>query len=421
MFTLRGWILNLCLVIGPLPLMANEAELITKPDTERKADTSWDVNETHGPSFEQIIDTREGTWMNLDVSPDGQMIAFDLLGDLYLMPIEGMKPKEPESLIHLTSGMAWDMQPRFSPDGKTLVFTSDRTGDNQRGGDNIWTIDIASGALNQISQETFRLYNNPEWSPDGAYIVARKHFTSRRSLGAGEIWMLHRSGVSGGAHEGVQLTSRNNEEKDVNEPTFSPCGTYLYYSEDVTPGKTFEYDKDSNGQIYVIHRLELETGKRETFIDGPGGACRPTPSPDGRKIAFVRRTDGKSGLYLMDISSGAVDLLYDDLERDMQETWAIHGVYPGYAWTPDGTSLVFWARGKIRRLDVNDGSVVEIPFHVRDTRQVTEPLRFPVEVAPESFPVRMLRWVEVSPSGDQVAYQALGHIYIKNLPEGTPR
>jgi Tol biopolymer transport system component/imidazolonepropionase-like amidohydrolase len=411
------------MVFGLVTLGSANAEDAGTATTEgtREEKAAWNVDSGLGPHFEQIIDTREGTWMNLDVSPDGKWIAFDLLGDLYLMPIEGMPNDDRDSLIHLTSGVAWDMQPRFSPDGKTLAFTSDRTGKNERGGDNIWTIDIESGILHQITQETFRLFNNPDWSPDGEYIVARKHFTSRRSLGAGEMWMFHKSGVEGGAHAGVQLTSKNNEQKDVNEPVFSPDGEYLYYSEDATPGGSFEYDKDSNGQIYVVHRLELKTGERETFIDGPGGACRPAPSPDGKNIAFVRRHDGKSALHLMDVASGAVHMVYDDLERDMQETWAIHGVYPGYSWTPDGKSIVFWARGKIKQLNLSDQSVTEIPFHIRDTRDVSEPVRFSMDVAPETFPVKMLQWVQVSPQGDRVAYQALGHIYIKDLPDGTPR
>lgn len=421
MIRLKKW--NTFLTLGlSILITAHAAESdVSSADDAQEEKEAWNVDTGLGPHFEQIIDTREGTWMNLDVSPDGHWIAFDLLGDIYLMPFEGMPNDNQENLIHLTSGPAWDMQPRFSPDGKYLVFTSDRTGKNERGGDNIWTIEIESGTLNQITQETFRLFNNPDWSPDGEYIVARKHFTSRRSLGAGEMWMFHRSGVAGGAHGGVQLTSKNNDQKDVNEPVFSPDGKYLYYSEDATPGATFEYDKDSNGQIYVVHRLELETGDRETFINGPGGACRPAPSPDGKTIAFVRRNDGKSALYLFDVESGAVQMIYDDLERDMQETWAIHGVYPGYSWTPDGESIVFWARGTIKRLQLSDRSVIDIPFHIRDTRQVAEPVRFSVDVAPDTFSIKMLQWVQVSPKGDRVAYQALGHIYIKDLPDGTPR
>ena len=113
-----------------------------------------------------------------------------------------------------------------------------------------------------MSQETYRLVNGPEWTPDGQGIVARKHFTSRRSLGSGEMWLYHVSGVEGGVSEGIQLTERPTDEKDVNEPVFSPDGRYLYFSEDRSPGSSFEYSKDSNQQIYVIRRLDLETGVR---------------------------------------------------------------------------------------------------------------------------------------------------------------
>ena len=313
------------------------------------------------------------------------------------------------------------MQPRFSPDGRWVAFTSDRTGKNGRGGDNLWIMDLQGENLTQVTQETFRLINGAAWSPDGDYLVARKHYSSRRSLGAGEMWMYHRSALASGASEGVQLTERPNDQKDVNEPIFSPDGKYLYYSQDVTPGDSFEYDKDSNQQIYVVKRLELATGRTETFISGPGGACRPTPSPDGKTIAFVRRVGAKTGLHLFDVASGGVRLVYDALERDMQEAWAIHGVYPTFAWTPDGKHIVAWAKGQIRKIDVATSEATTIPFHIQDTREVVESLRFPVAAAPDEFDVRMLRWVEVSPQGDQVVYQALGHLYVRDLPSGEPR
>ena len=183
--------------------------------------------------------------------------------------------------------------------------------------------------LRQVTNETFRLLNGPDWSPDGKYLVARKHFTSRRSLGAGEMWLYHRDALSLNATAGVRLTSRPDDQKDVNEPTFSPDGKYLYYSQDVSPGNTFQYNKDSNQQIYAIQRLDLARGETERLVTGSGGACRPTPSPDGKRLAFVRRVGAKTGLHLFDLDSGAVRLVYDGLERDMQETWAIHGVYPG--------------------------------------------------------------------------------------------
>src|SRR5438309_1028196 len=56
--------------------------------------------------------TDEGTWMSVDVSPDGRTLVFDLLGDLYTMPITGGQA------ARITSGQAFDAMPRFSPDGK---------------------------------------------------------------------------------------------------------------------------------------------------------------------------------------------------------------------------------------------------------------------------------------------------------------
>jgi len=367
-----------------------------KPEEKPK----WDVsNPPLGDYRDVVVDTTEGTWMSLDVSPDGREIVFDLFGDIFLLPFTGGEAKA------LSSGLAWDMQPRFSPDGKLIAFTSDRGG-----GDNIWVMNRDGGDPRQVTKETFRLLNQPSWTPDGRYIVARKHFTSRRSLGAGEMWLYH---VTGG--DGVQMTKRPNDQKDVGEPAFSPDGRYLYYSQDATPGGTFDYNKDSNTQIYVVFRLDREKGEIEPCITGPGGACAPTPSPDGKLIAFVRRVRFKTCLFLHDVASGREWLIHDQLERDMQETWAVHGVYPRMAWTPDSKQVVFWSAGKLRRIDASSNTVAEIPFRVHATHRVFDALRYPIEVHPEKFDVNVLRWVRVSPLGERVVYQALGHLYVRSL------
>jgi imidazolonepropionase-like amidohydrolase/Tol biopolymer transport system component len=375
-------------------------------DAAAPAETpKWDVQNPPGASRDVAIDVRRGTWMAVDVSPDGQTLVFDLLGDIYVMPIAGGEARA------IASGVAWDMQPRWSPDGRHIAFTSDRAG-----GDNIWVMDADGSNPVQVSKETFRLLNSPEWTPDGEFIVARKHFTSSRSLGAGELWMYHRSG--GG---GVQMTERRTQQKDTGEPAFSPDGRYLYFSDDATPGGVFEYSKDPNTQIYVIRRLDRETGEIDPYITGPGGSIRPTPSPDGRSIAFIRRVRYQSTLYVMDIESGRETPVFTSLDRDMQETWAIHGVYPGISWTPDNRSLVFWADGRIQKVDVASGAVADIPFHVADTRRVQEAVRFPVEVAPDQFDVKMIRWARPSPDGSRVVFEALGNLWIRDLPTGTAR
>ena len=382
---------------SPNPIAAEGA-------AEKKEDKKWDVNNPPGPQYDVPIDVTEGTWLSVDVSPDGNEIAFDLLGDIYTIPMNGGEAKS------LTSGIAWDMQPRYSPNGKWIAFTSDRAG-----GDNLWIMNRDGSKPQQVTKETFRLLNEPSWSPDSEYLVARKHFTSERSLGAGEIWLYHRSGG-----EGLQLTKKRTDQKDTGEPALSPDGRYVYYSDDTTPGAIFQYNKDPNTQIYVIQRLDRQTGEIEPFVVGPGGSVRPTPSPDGKSLAFIRRVRYKSTLFILDLESGKETPVYDGLDRDMQETWSIHGLYPSMAWTPDNKSIVFWAGGHISRIDVASKQVTNIPFHVRSTRRIQEALRFPVEVAPSTYPVKMLRWVSVSPNGKQVVYGALGYLYIRDLPNGTP-
>ncbi len=399
------WLLATILVLSSNPLFIPSAHACQDPESPPSENDPWDVNAPPGPSREISIDTDEGTWLSLDLSPDGQVIVFDLLGDLYSLPITG------GDAVPLSEGIAWDMQPCFSPDGQRIAFTSD-----EGGGDNLWVMDRDGTNRRQVTKESFRLLNSPAWSPDGEYLAARKHFTSRRSLGAGEIWLYHQSGGAG-----LPMTTRPTEQKDVGEPAFSPDGRFLYYSLDSTPGGTFEYSKDVNQGIYRIDRLDRESGEVTTLVSGPGGACRPTPSPDGKKLAFVRRVRFATTLFVMDLESGLATPVFDGLERDMQATWAIHGVYPAMEWTPESNALVLWAQGKLWKVPTTGAEATQIPFRVKSRRTVQDAVRFPVEVSPEEFDVKVLRWVTVSPDCSRVVYQALGHLYVKELPEGQPR
>lgn len=381
---------------------AGAAEAPDTPEAPKKQ--PWNVNQPPGEVHTAEIDVRTGTWMSVDVSPDGKTLVFDLLGDLYLLPINGGQARA------LTHSIAWEQQARFSPDGKQIAYISDAGG-----GDNVWVMNVDGSNARAVSTEDYRLLNNPVWHPNGQFIAARKHYTGTRSAGSGEIWLYH---VGGG--KGVALNEKPNWQKDLGEPALSPDGRFLYYSHDATPGKTFEYNKDSNKEIFKIYRQDLSDGSVEPFVQGPGGAIRPTPSPDGKHLAFVRRVRNQSTLFVKDLTTGVERAAWPGLERDLQEAWSVYGVYPAFAWTPNSRNIVAWARGKLWRVDPFDSTAVEIPFHVKDTRELRAAQRVQQTAAPDEFPVHQLGSVNVSPDGSRVVYSALGHLYLKNLPNGKP-
>lgn len=384
-------------------LVAAHARQDAKPEAKK-----WDVADPTGPTTALAFETNEGTWMNLDVSPDGTQVVFDLLGDIYIIPIAGSAAPA----RRVTTGPAFDMQPRFSPDGRRLAIASDRDGLW-----NIWTIDLEGKDAKQISRERRWFVNSPGWSPDGTYIYARRHFVKERSLGAGEIWMYHSAGPS----DGLQVTERTGWQKDAGEPDISPDGNTLYYSKDVTPGQLFEYNKDPNGTIYAIMRRDLTTGRERRAVSVQGGSVTPQVSPDGKSIAYVRRVRLQSYLYVRDLESGRDRQLFGNIDKDLQEAWAIHGLYPQYAWTPNARSIVIWGEGKIWRVDVASGKGQPIPFLARVEQTLNAAVRVPRAVHPPEFPVKMLRDVRVSPDGTLVVFSALGHLYTRTLPSGEPK
>ena len=378
------------------------------PDTKPAKADKWDVNAPTGLTTHTVpIKVDNGTWMNVDVSRDGKTIAFDLLGDIYTMPIAGGTP------TRIAEGLAYEQQPRFSPDGKRIAFVSDRGG-----GDNIWLMNVDGSDKRQLTKEDFRLLNQPSWSPDGRFIIAKKHFTTGRSLGTGEVWLYH---VTGGG--GVQLVKRASEQlqKELGEPIYAPDGHSLYYTRNITPGAIFEYAQNSNTDLFDIERYDMDTGEVTTVVSGAGGSVRPTPSPDGKSIAFVRRERARSKLYVKDFVSGEERKIYDALDQDVQETWAVTGVYPNMAWTPDSRSVIFWAGGKLRRVDGNGSGAREIPFAVNDTRVVIDATHPIVAVAPDRFATKMPRWATVSPDGREIVFETLGKLWIKPAGGGTAR
>ncbi|WP_371196176.1 amidohydrolase family protein [Glaciecola sp. SC05] len=369
---------------------------------------NWDVLNPPMPLKSVSISTNETTWSSLDVTPDGKHFVFDMLGDIFMVDANGGEAKP------LTQDFAWNIHPAVSPDGTKIAFISDRDGLS-----NAWIMDMNGENLVQVTKEKEHVIHAPKWSPDGEYLVVMKGIMSSRSIPAGEIWMYHHTGGNG-----IVIKERENgkvEQQNIADPAFSPDGRYIYFTHDVSPGSRFEYNRDPLNAIFAITRYDRENGEEERFISGSGGAVVPTPSPDGKYVAFVRRVKSKTALFIKELSTGLEKPLFLDLERDMQEGFGTEGYFAYFDWTPKSDAIIFWTGGKFHKLNIADKSLTTLDVTVNTELKYAEALRFEVDVAPDEFDVKAIRWAQRSPDGDSILFQALGKLYVKDVSSGKTK
>ena len=349
------------------------------------------------PSRWAELTTEEGTWVSLDMSPDGSMIVFDLLGDLYTMPASGGRASA------LTSGIAHDMQPRFSPDGARIVFISDRSGD-----DNVWLMPAAGGEPTQLTKGIGSGYLSPEWTPDGSYIVVSR---AAPLSGLEKLWLYH---VDGGT--GLEMVGGAPAQRLMGA-AFGADNRYVWYAQ-----RTGSWQYNAILPQYQIWVYDRETGSRTPMSSRYGSAFRPALSPDGQWLAYGTRHDADTGLRVRELTSGEERWLAYPVQRDEQESVANMDVLPGYAFTPDSEAVVISYGGGIWRVPVDGSEATRIPFTVEARVAVGPEVAFdyPIEDSP-TFVVKQIRDAVPSPDGSMVAFTALDRLYVAPLPDGEPR
>jgi len=341
--------------------------------------------------------TSKGTWLSLDVSPDGQTIVFDMLGDLYTLPVSGGKA------TRLTHGIAHDMQPRFSPDGKRVVFVSDRDGN-----DNVWVLNVDGGAVTQLTAEKDNVYLSPEWTPDGQYVVVSR---ADPLSGLEKLWLYH---VRGG--RGLVLGSASPALRLLGA-AFGSDARYVWYSQ-----RTGSWTYNAIFPQYQIGVYDRETGTRTTMSARYGSAFRPALSPDGKWLTYGSRHEAETGLRIRELATGEERWLAYPIQRDEQESVAMMDVLPGYSFTPDSKAVIISYGGEIWRVALDGTLPAKIPFSVDAEVAVGPELKFeyPVEDAP-TFTARQIRDAVPSPDGRRVVFTALDRLYVMDLPNGAPR
>lgn len=354
--------------------------------------------------------TDEGTWISLDVAPNGKSLVFELLGDLYTLPIGGGRA------ARITSGMAFDSQPRFSPDGKTIVFVSDRDG-----AENLWLIDADGRNPRAVSSSKGDMFMSPEWTPDGDSIVVTRSIGSVSAWAWGRetrdlaLYLYHSAGAAG-----IKL----NNLTPAGFPRAGAVGftgAAFGNDSDVLFAAISADSADAEHGLWQIVSFDRQRSVSVQLTDEPGGAMRPLVSPDGRYLIYASRRDDVTQLRLRDQRTGDTRTLLDNVTRDAQRDPDIgRDLMPGSAFLPDGSALVTSFGGRLWRVSVPSGEVTAIPFTAEVEQQLGPLLHFD-QAIDDTVTVREIRNAKPSPDGTRLVFSALDRLWLMYLPNGTPR
>jgi Tol biopolymer transport system component len=388
----------------------------------------WDVTAPRGTTRQIDFTIDQGTWMSLDVSPDGAWIIFDLLGHIYRIPAAGGDAE----LLTRNSGIALNFHPRYSPDGQRIAFISDRAGQN-----NLWVMSADGGTPQPVLQDEAVCVVEPVWLADASAIVVRRQRNCHRGQwAAAGLWAYP---LGGGAAR--QLVAES--EQAAGWPSVSSDGAWLFYHYAVCPG----YHTGRNDLLrgcMQVRRLDLKSGEIEDITQGEAftsqwsrdsnaSAIAPSVSPDGRWLAFARRIpDGtisfkghrygpRNALWIRDLHTGAERVVMDPIEMDLAHglPYAMH-LLPTYAWTRDGASIVISQGGKIRRLRLADGLVETVPFRAHVNRTISESTYVARRLPTGAVTSRFVRWPSTSPEGSAVVFEAFGRLWMSRKGSAAP-
>ncbi len=361
--------------------------------------------------------TDEVTWPSVSVSPDGRTLIFDVLGDLYTLPVAG------GIATRIVGGLSFESQPVFSPDGKTIAFLSDRTGV-----ENLWIANADGSNPRAVSKDGLtrdrpEIMTSPSWTPDGQYIVVSKS----RPPDPGTFWlfMYHRDGGSGvriGAQPPPQPGPDAQGPPPVQPPNrmgavVSPDGRFIYYAQ-----RTGGFTYNARFPLWQIYRHDRETGDVAQITNAQGSAMRPVLSPDGKFLVYGTRYKTDTGLRARNLETGTERWLVLPVTRDDQESRASRDTLPGYTFMPDGKSLVVPIGGRLQRVDFETGQARVIPMTVNVQAEIAPRVYTPVRVDDgPAVRARLVRWPTLSPDGTRLVFGAMNRLYVVNLSGGAPR
>lgn len=318
------------------------------------------------------VSVSEGTNMAIALSPDKRLIAMDLQGVIWVLPVSGGKA------VAITDNLGDCRQPSWSPDGNRVAFQSYRDGNYH-----IWTVNRDGTGRRQL---TFGPCHDrePHWSPDGSAIT----FSSDRS-GNYDIWKL--------VLESNSLVRVTQNAWNEYFPVFSGDGKQIAYVS----------ENPYSAGIYVTG----ESGEQRLIVASKGKLASPVWHPGGMHLIFNSTTPGSSLLEMVRIGGGDWVTLTGDAED----------VFPfKTCWLSDSEYL-YTADGHIKRAKTGAGARQEVPFTadlevVRNNYTTRKRSFDPSDV----LPVKGIRSPAVSHDGKYVAFTALGDLWVLEIGKNVP-
>ena len=327
--------------------------------------------------------TTEGTWVSLDVDPNGQFLAFELIGDIYTLPIKGGLANP------IIKGNAFQSQPRFSPNGEFIVYISDESGS-----DNIWISTFNGLNERKISNRTDSAMLSPSWSSDGSAIfvtiISYEGFSS-----FAEIW---RFDIKSGESTLIVENENGSSQPLVSSPApgpygpiLHPNGSTLYYTS-LTP-RLYNSRKGASSQVY---KMTLGNKRTEPLVLENQITMKPALTPDGKNMIYGAVRDGRTGLKIKELESGEERWLAYPIQRNQLESKATRDVLPNFGITSDSRELFAAWDGKIHRINLEDGGDVVIPFEAQVSLEINTRLDFPRRIDQGAIESRQVQQLAIS-------------------------
>jgi len=311
--------------------------------------------------------TEEASEMDVDISPDGKTLVFTILGDLFTVPAKGGRATQ------ITRGLALNIRPCWSPDGKKIAYLSDASGSLHL---TVRDLQGRSRVLDNVKYFDLN-FTNPIWTSEGYFLNI-----------ADSIYSLT------GAIQPLP-------SEDIQILRFSPDGRYMYYLEPNDSGLWRLNLCDSS-------KVEI-TGYKVDPIQNPG------LSADGRWFAYILDTvDGKH-LVISDLEHGTRRILIPHINKWSKE------YLTRYSFSADSKRLYIGYEGKIHEFDLENETDNIIPFQANVIVDLGKQDYNTFHVSLDSLHVRYVRSARICPDGKHLLFSALGKIYYTSMGSKASR